>query len=413
MKRILSCLVAIVLVGSSCNGKVLSGPFPKPTTTTSSTTTTVVPTTTVSLPGTTTTTTIKPVPTSTTTSTTTTVPSQTVSVTSYGAVANDGVDDQAAIQRALNEAPVGYTLVFPAGVYTHSSSLKVTRNNLTLLGPGTLRGTNPDDQALIIKGSNVTVDGLSVNNIVNGRKGAEEQMGISVSFSSGTTVRNVTVDTTSSAGIFIWGANNYSIVNNVVRNTLSDGIHNTGSAYNGLVQGNTLTNIGDDCFAVVSYGTDSVPVHDVVVRNNSCDTGKARGASVVGGENITIQGNTLTKTAAAGIYVASESSYNTLAVKNVDIIGNIVIQCNTNAAINHGGIFMWAQPGKPNVDILLQENVIRDTVVGAANIVSQTDLTKDLRLVGNKTYGSKPHVYMESSYTMVGDSHNDVALSNK
>lgn len=56
---------------------------------------------------------------------------QTVSVTAFGARPDDGVDDTAALQRALNESAPGTTLVLPAGRYQLSSVL-LPRSDLTL-----------------------------------------------------------------------------------------------------------------------------------------------------------------------------------------------------------------------------------------------------------------------------------------
>jgi polygalacturonase len=38
-------------------------------------------------------------------------------VTDYGARANDGLDDSAAIQRAMNASAAGDTIAFPAGTF--------------------------------------------------------------------------------------------------------------------------------------------------------------------------------------------------------------------------------------------------------------------------------------------------------
>lgn len=446
--RKLWLLIASMFLVVSCEttGKIASAPYPKDrdkiaspwvpknTTTTVAATTTIVRPTSTNVPtGTTSTTTVRPSTTTTTTTTkpttttttirptttvaptttvvpTTTTSSRTVRAVDFGATPNDSTDDQAAIQRAFDSAPVGYTVVFDPGIYLHSGSLTMRQNNVSLSGYGaTLRGTSPTNQALIVRGDNVTIAGISIVNVVNIRLTAEEHMGISLSFTDGAVVRDVTVDGASATGIFSWESTNYLITNNVVRNTLADGIHSTGNSRFGIVQSNQLTNVGDDCFAVVGYGAE-LP-SNITIQNNSCSGGKARGISVVGGKDILIQNNSITRSAAAGIYLASESGYSTNRVTGIRVIGNTLTEVNTNASIDHGGIFIWGRPGFITDDVTIENNTITNTIGGPAHITSFTSYVTNLRLINNKTFGTKQHRYIEtSSYTSSGNTHNSVAI---
>lgn len=421
MKKIWLLVIFLLLVSACDTGKIASKPYPKsrdkvlspvaPKTTVVPIPTTISPSTTIVIPGptgTTTTTTTRP--TTTTVPPTTTQPTLTIRVRDYGAIPDDLIDDQAAIQRALDSAPAGYTVLFEKGIYLHSGSLRVTKSNVVLSGYGTtLRGTTPSNQALIVRANNVSVNGFSIVNVTNSRLSTEEQTGISISFSDSVTVRDVTIDGTSSAGILIWESTNYSILNNTVKNTLSDGIHSTGNSKFGLVQGNYMTNPGDDCYAVVGYNAE-LP-SNITIQNNYCSDGKARGISVVGGQDILIQNNTIDRSAAAGILVASEDSYNTNFSRRVRIIGNLLTNVNTNANIVHGGIFLIGRSGFVTDDILVENNTVKDTIVGPAHLVILTGYVTNVRFVNNKTEGTKQHSYIESnSYTMSGDTHNGVLI---
>lgn len=341
----------------------------------------------------------------------------TVLVTDFGAVPDDGRDDQAAIQQAIDRAAPGTTVVFPAGVYHHSSVLNVRNNNVTLWGYGaSLVGTNNENHAIVLRGDHTAVAGLTISANPKGRLHAEEQMGIALHFTTGSVVRDTTVRNTSSAGIFIWGAKDYQILDNVVENTMSDGIHSVGGARNGLVQGNRLRNVGDDCFAVISYIAERQMSGNITIRDNSCVGGKARGISVVGGEDVRIENNTIEASAAAGIYLASEANYNTYGAHRVQVINNRLNGVNTNSAIRHGAIFLWARSGSAttsdgashslqNHDILIQGNQIENTVTGAANIVAQGADTLRVNFIGNRTVGGR-HAYIEvarNQYNQVGE----------
>jgi len=72
--------------------------------------------------------------------------STTLSVTSYGAIPNDGRDDRAAIQAAVNASAAGDTVYFPAGTYNLSSEIN-------LKGAGRIYKGAPADGATVIKGA--------------------------------------------------------------------------------------------------------------------------------------------------------------------------------------------------------------------------------------------------------------------
>src|SRR4029077_14837972 len=124
--------------------------------------------------------------------------------------------------------------------------------------------------------------------------------------SGGYTVDNVTVGNAPCIGIISFGgqgtSGSHAKINNCrVSNTKADAIHMTdGSAFVDIT-GCTVTNPGDDSFAVVSYLGDGVQTHDILYQNNTSvwneipgvtnDSG--RGMSCVGGNHVTFDNNTV------------------------------------------------------------------------------------------------------------------------
>ncbi len=101
--------------------------------------------------------------------------------------------------------------------------------------------------------------------------------------------------------------------------------------------------------AVVSYRKDGAVVSDVQITKNLCvRQTHGRGISVVGGENVLIDHNTIQSSDAAGIYLASEDSYDTFAPSNVRVIGNTIRNANQNHAITHGGIYVFGRVAREN-----------------------------------------------------------------
>lgn len=319
-----------------------------------------------------------------------------INITTLGVSAGGG-DQQSAIQTAINNAAAGSVLLFPAGTYNHSGVIQVNKA-ITLYSTAGARlvGTDPLNMAIQINANNVRLEGLSIEGVGSSRQSSDEtRAGISILGVSGAVVKSCTVKQSSAAGIFISNASNYYIVGNTVQNTLADSIHQTGTANHGYVLNNTVTGSGDDCIACVSYSGQDV--NNITIIGNSTTGGTARGISLVGARDCLVQGNTIASSAAAGIYIASESSYNSEAVSRIMVRDNVLNGVNTNSAIYHGGIFLWGgNPGKPVDAVTVYNNQINNTVVGAAHLVIQGSNVTNTNFLNNATTGTKPHSYIEA-----------------
>lgn len=283
--------------------------------------------------------------------------------TDFGAVPNDNLDDTAAIQRALNSLREGEWLVFPPGKYLHNKSLQVNVKGTKLWGDGALlHGTNPADQALWIRADNVHVYRFTKTAVTESRRTTPWESGIAIFGQQngalpvyGTVIRGNRLTyagapgtnlqaSASSAGIFLYKARNFLVAENTVERSLSDGIHMTGASRNGRVLNNVVRENGDDMIAVVSYignnwtssalsdrywldrTREASEVRDVLIANNDV-SGQywGRGVSVVGGSNVTIQNNRISRTTgAAAIYLAREQVYHTFGDYNILVTGNTI-----------------------------------------------------------------------------------------
>ena len=73
---------------------------------------------------------------------------------------------------------------------------------------------------------------------------------------------------------------------------------------------NVVRNARVDMIAVVTYEGEPL-CHNILIENNDlADQPSGRGITVVGGRDVTIQGNQITRTnCCAGIYIADEASW--------------------------------------------------------------------------------------------------------
>jgi parallel beta-helix repeat protein len=310
-------------------------------------------------------------------------------VTDFGALPDDDLDDDAAIARALKALQPGGWLVFPPGRYRQAHSLLVTVPGATLWGPGaTLQATDPRDHTLGLRADGVRLYGLTLTARPDQRRSEPAQARLSLyrdrsdnrdgtTPQRGNVVRGVTIDGAGSVGILVHGAADFTVAGNTVRNTLADGIHVTGGSHHGRVLGNQVRDTGDDLVSIVSYD-DAPPVRDVLVADNVVSGARwGRGLSIVGGEHLTLRGNTVSGVAhGAGILVAQEGNWHTHGVRDVRIEDNRLREIQTPAArvgvtapsTGHAAIEIhtYAVPaGATGIgDILLQGNTVAHSRYG-------------------------------------------------
>jgi Right handed beta helix region len=321
-------------------------------------------------------------------------PSIAIDVRKFGAIPDDGLDDAAAIQTALDGLQPGQWLVFPAGTYHQSKRLVVRTPGAILWSEGaTLHATNPHDQAVMLAADGASIYQFTLTAVTGSRLHAPWQSRIAVfdrvdrtTHLRGNVIRGnrviaagapgtATANSASSAGIFIFRADGFLVAGNEVRRSLSDGIHVTAGSRNGRVLGNTVRETGDDMIAMVSYlksgnwQTETAQslastyadqrelqlVRNVLVADNDVEGQYwGRGISVVGGTEITIRDNRIARTTlAAGVLLAREASYLTWGVSNVLVQGNTIsqVQTTTPAYVPAGWPGTAARTGHAGIEV--------------------------------------------------------------
>lgn len=339
---------------------------------------------------------------------------ETVDPMTFGAKGDGTSDDTVALQAALDATTKGKTLVIPAGkTFVQTKTLKVTNDGAHISGPGTLLATNDKDSSFWIKGNDVIVDGgLVFKSNSKTRGGAWEHYRV-VLWSSGTTLRNITVDGSHAAGIFMQGASNFLIDTVLVENTMADGIHNTAGTHDGVIRNATVRNVGDDGIAVVSYLADGPVAKNITIENPKIykPSAPGRSLSVVGGENITFKNIYIEDSSAASIYISAEKEWKTAGVKNVKILGGTIKNANWYAQNDHGAILVYnSQAGGIISDVTFDGLKIDNTRANAGWNMAILDFGKGTSGVvfSNITITGKPNAFKLDGNPSAGYSFDNV-----
>ena len=259
-----------------------------------------------------------------------------VNVKDYGAAGDDTTDDTTAIQNTLS-AGAGKTVYLPDGTYKITSALTIPANT-RLVGSGTIHQTTTGAKGLVIGGSNVTIEGLTLKGRLSAAAYASGEYAIDLvapnlaGSYTGIVIRGVTITMWGYAGISLRFADGFRIVDCDVSTVGYTGIQVLSGA-NGLIRGNRVQNIGPGSSGnmygiALSYsGTESASdpsTRDTVVDGNLISGVAWEGLETHGGLRITFSNNTILG-CKTGIAFAQAS---VTAITGGVVTGNVVDTLN-------------------------------------------------------------------------------------
>jgi uncharacterized repeat protein (TIGR01451 family) len=270
-------------------------------------------------------------------------PANCTSITEYGAVPNDGIDDTDALQRAVTADQNGQIscVWIPSGQWRQEQKIltddplnrgefnQVGIRDVTIRGAGMwhsqLYTLTPPHQAGGINhphegnfgfdiDHNTQISDIAIfgsGTIRGGDGNAEGGVGLNGRFGKGTKITNVWIE---HANVGVWAGRDYSNIPELwgpgdqleftgvrIRNTYADGINFANGTRNSTVYNSSFRNTGDDALAVWAskYVKDtSVDVgHDNHFRNNTIQLPwRANGIALYGGYGNTIENNVIADT---------------------------------------------------------------------------------------------------------------------
>lgn len=332
-------------------------------------------------------------------------PSGCVSITTYGAVANDGIDDTAAIQRAVTANQNGQIscVWIPAGQWRQEQKIltddpldrgqwnQVGIRDVTIRGAGMwhsqLYTLTPPHEAGGINhphegnfgfdiDENTKISDIAIfgSGTIRGGDGNHEGgVALNGRFGKNTKISNVWIE---HANVGVWAGRDYDNIQSLwnpgdgveftgmrIRNTYADGINFANGTRNSTVYNSSFRNTGDDALAVWSskYVKDqSVDIgHDNSFRNNTIQLPwRANGIAIYGGYGNKIENNIISDTMNyPAIMLATD--HDPLPFSGQTLIAN-------NALYRTGGAF-WNEDQEFGAITLFPQNLpipgvtIRDT----------------------------------------------------
>ncbi|MCE7003780.1 discoidin domain-containing protein [Kibdelosporangium philippinense] len=333
-------------------------------------------------------------------------PAGCTSITSYGAIPNDGIDDTPAIQKAVTDDQNGVIscVWIPAGQWRQEQKIltddplnrgqynQVGISNVTIRGAGMWHSqlytlTEPQNAGGINHphegnfgfdiDKNVQLSDIAIfgSGRIRGGGGAEGGVGLNGRFGTGTKISNVWIEH-ANVGVWVgrdfdnipelWGpADGLEFSGMRIRNTYADGINFTNGSRNSSVFNSSFRTTGDDSLAVWANRYVKDPAVDIAHDNSFVNNTiqlpwRANGVAIYGGYNNKIENNLIYDTMNyPGIMLATD--HDPLPFSGQTLIAN-------NGLYRAGGVF-WGEAQKFGAITLFAQNrditgvTIRDTEI--------------------------------------------------
>jgi hypothetical protein len=231
-----------------------------------------------------------------------TAPTNSLSITSYGADTNGVIDSTAALQNCINAAASeGMTVWMPVGTYLISGTINLPSNTTvqgagmwytTLLGNASLYNTSPSYRITLNgEGNNINLSDFAITGFLNYRNDSEPNDGLGGSYGTGSTISRVWVEHTKTGA---WIINSSGLVINSCRfrDTEADGCNLAVGMQGTIVTNCTTRGTGDDCFPIwpATYTTQNyTPGFNVITHCTGQLPFLANGGAIYGGVSNTIE----------------------------------------------------------------------------------------------------------------------------
>jgi hypothetical protein len=325
-------------------------------------------------------------------------PKNFLSVTKYGAVANDGKDDTTAFKKAMAAAKKqGKGVWFPAGEFELGNGL-LYLDDVTIRGAG-MWYTTLNGAKFMGKGRNIQVYDLMIDGKLNVRDDEAHTNAFEGVFGPGSVLQNIWIEHTKT-GLWLTELSDspeytdgLHMVGLRIRNLMADGINFCVGTSNSRMEQSEIRYPGDDGIAMWSFTKPSV--NNTARFNTVSLPWLADNIVVFGGTGNKIQDNVVKDTIVNGAGIAVSTRFNP-----VPFAGTTVVERNTlirtgshdnGYGIDLGAIWIFASDKDLGGKVEIRDNVALNSTYGGLLVhgtfnVSNVTL-KNLVLDGMGTNG--------------------------
>lgn len=325
------------------------------------------------------------------------MPNGFLSITDFGAIANDGLDDTAALRATMEAAKAEEKGVWiPAGTFEVGDGLLIL-DDITIRGAGKWY-TKLNEAKFFGNGSNIGVYDLMIDGKISVRDDEAQTNGFEGAFGPGSTVQHVWIEHTKT-GLWLTrpinkggytfntdlSTNEFYIAGSRIRNVMADGMNFSVNTKNSMAEHMNIRYPGDDGMAMWSF-LEHVPTDFTENNTYRFNTVQlpwlANNIIVFGGKNHKIQDNIVMDTVAHGAGISVSTKFTPTPYE-----GTILVERNTlirtgsddaGAGYSTGAIWIYAYDRDIDTEVNIRHNTALDSTyyglsIGGARTLGSVD----------------------------------------
>jgi len=294
-----------------------------------------------------------------------------VNAADYGAIADDGLDDRAAIMDAIEAArKQGYGVYIPAGQYVIAGE-PIPLSDITIRGAGKWH-TELVGYGFMGLGNHVEVYDLAIDGKRSARIDELEESGFDGTFGEGSILAHLHINRTKT-GIWInqKELENGEMLNTTglyvsdvqIRNTYADGINFSSGTSHSMAEHASIRYPGDDGLAMWANGIQS---EGNTFRYNTVDLPwLASNIAIYGGKDVTVTDNLVTDTVAFGAGISVSTRHNPEKYEGTTLVArNTLLRTGGreyNWPADFGAMFIHTSDRPLEASVYITDNIVIDS----------------------------------------------------
>ena len=333
-------------------------------------------------------------------------PDNCLSITEFGAVADDNKDDYNAFLSCVQAAKNQHKEVWiPTGTFQLEQKRNLVVSDVTIRGAGMWYSNLVGLGAAFDYSGTCKFYDFSMTGLADHRLDAEDLPAFGgTSASTNCVIENIWMEHVK-VGVWTYAAKNLTIQGCRIRNTYADGMNLCSGTSGAIVKDNSVRNTGDDGIAIWPWQGNC---YDNTICNNTVQLPiLANCIAVYGGYGNVVSKNYVTDTVnnGGGICVSSQFDTSNGFSGTIQVDGNILVRCGTQHSdykYNVGAIWFWVTNAAMNADFQISDNIIIDSTYEGILFDCFNELSRvtvsDTNIYGPQTNGIDVRGYKQASW---------------
>jgi len=329
-------------------------------------------------------------------------PANSLSITSYGAVANNSsFDNSAAFQNCINAAQSqGKSVWIPSGTFYILSGNVIFDSGITIAGAGPWYSTvmwaappNTWQNSLVFQGNSCSYQNFCIDSSTAFTTDPAPGMRAFLSYGDNWTINNVW----SRHLMLVWGTgNNITVKNSRVTNSWGDGLNlnnDSGTSCNNvLITNNFSRGNGDDAIALnSSLGTAAMMNNVTITNNTGVASWWANELGIYGGSNVVAENNLLQDSVKLygidyGVFGSGTGGAGNFLLSAL-VEGNTILRGGSygygfpEGAVGMGGGGQWTNPVVQNA--VLSSNTINNAMYDGIDVYTGSNMIAEYNTINS------------------------------